>query len=103
MILCKAKYAVATAVLSVFNVVNVMAQKDVSSAISTATGQVAGIFNSVANLCLVIAALVGLVGGIQVYSKFSSGDPDGGKRIGKWVGGAVFMGLVPTIIKALFM
>lgn len=111
MILCKAKYAIATVVLSVFNVVNVMAQsnrgvKDVNavgSAISDATGQITGIFDSIATLCFVIAAIVGLVGGIQVYSKFSSGDPDGGKRIGKWVGGAVFMGLVPSIIKALFM
>lgn len=107
-LISRAKYLFATGVLMAFNAVNVFAQgvgqqKDLGTALSDATGKVSQIFDVVANLCLVAAALVGLVGGISVYSKFSSGDPDGGKRIGKWVGGAIFIGLVPTILKALFI
>lgn len=99
----KAKYAFATAILAVFNFGNAMAQGNLNTGLQNATDEIRGIFDTVADLTLIIGALVGVVGGIQVYSKFSSGDPDGGKRIGKWVGGAVFLGLVPTIIKALFI
>lgn len=103
LIVSKAKYAFATAVLAVFNFGYAMAQSKLNSGLQDATNEIKGIFDTVANLTLIIGALVGVVGGIQVYSKFSSGDPDGGKRIGKWVGGAVFLGLVPSIIKALFI
>jgi hypothetical protein len=107
LMISKAKYAFATAILAVFNFGNAMAQRgmtpDLASGLEDATQSIVEIFDIVANLTLIISALVGLVGGIQVYSKFSSGDPDGGKRIGKWVGGAVFIGLVPTIIRALFI
>lgn len=99
----KAKYAFATAILTVFNFANAMAQSNLNAGLQNATDEIRDIFDTVADLTLIIGALVGVVGGIQVYSKFSSGDPDGGKRIGKWVGGAVFLGLVPTIIKALFI
>lgn len=99
----KAKYAFATTILAVFNFGNAMAQSNLNTGLQNATDEIRGIFDTVADLTLIIGALVGVVGGIQVYSKFSSGDPDGGKRIGKWVGGAVFLGLVPTIIKALFI
>lgn len=103
-LISRAKYLFATGVLMAFNAVNVFAQSasKLNSGLQNATNEIKGIFETVATLTLVISALVGLVGGIQVYSKFSSGDPDGGKRIGKWVGGAVFIGLVPTIIRTLF-
>lgn len=108
LMISKAKYAFATAILAVFNFANAVAQgrgstPDINTGLQSATQSIGEIFDTVANLTLIISALVGLVGGIQVYSKFSSGDPDGGKRIGKWVGGAVFIGLVPTIIRALFI
>ena len=104
LMISKAKYAFATAILAVFNFANAMAQSSkLNAGLQNATNEIKGTFDTVANLTLIISALVALVGGIQVYSKFSSGDPDGGKRIGKWVGGAVFIGLVPTIIKALFI
>lgn len=103
--ICKAKYLFATGVLMVVNNANVMAQNisKLNSGLQNATNDIKSIFTTVSDLTLIISALVGLVGGIQVYSKFSSGDPDGGKRIGKWVGGAVFIGLVPSIIRALFI
>ena len=109
LIVSKAKYAFATAVLAVFNFGYAMAQgsrgqaPDLNSGLEAATSSIRDIFDTVADLTLIIGALVGVVGGIQVYSKFSSGDPGGGKRIGKWVAGAVFLGLVPTIIRALFI
>lgn len=108
LIVSKAKYAFATAVLAVFNFGYAMAQgrgqtPDLNSGLESATTTIKELFDTVANLTFVIGALVGVVGGIQVYSKFTSGDPDGGKRIGKWVGGAVFLGLVPSIIRALFI
>ncbi len=56
----------------------------------------------ITNICYIIAALVAIVGGVQVYSKMTSGDPGAGKTAASWFGGAVFLILIPTIITALF-
>lgn len=79
-----------------------MSAGDGVTAINQATSEINRYFEAAAKLMLGIGAIAGLIGGIMVYSKFSSGDPEGGKRIGKWVGGAIFLCLVPTILKAFF-
>lgn len=102
-LISKAKYLFATSILTIFNFYNAFAKADVKAGLEDAHQQIRGLWDIFSDLCLVISAIVGLIGAIQVYSKFSSGDPDGGKRIGKWVGALVFMGLCPTIIEGLFM
>lgn len=56
----------------------------------------------VANLILVIGAIVGLVGGVRVYIKWNSGDQDVQKAIMGWMGSCVFLMVVGVIIKAFF-
>lgn len=56
----------------------------------------------VASLCLVIGAVVGLIGGIRVYIKWNSGDQDINKELMGWGGSCLFLVLVSVIIKAFF-
>lgn len=81
-----------------------MAQtNNLQQGLSSATSTLSSAFDSVATLVLVIGGLVGLLLGVGCYSKFSGGDPDGGKRLAKWAGGIVFLSLVPTFLKAFFI
>jgi hypothetical protein len=56
----------------------------------------------ISNICYIVAAIVGIIGGVQVYSKWTSGDPGAGKTAAGWGAAAVFLILVPSIITALF-
>lgn len=96
------KFFLVTVALTVCNVMVSMAAGNASQALDSATSEVKGAFNSAANLMLAIGAIVGIIGGITCYSKFSGGDPEGGKKIAKWIGGCVFLCLVPTILRAFF-
>jgi|TARA_R110002124_G_scaffold284557_3_gene461977 hypothetical protein len=56
----------------------------------------------VASLCLVIGAVVGIIGGVRVYIKWNSGDQDINKELMGWGGSCLFLVLVSVIIKAFF-
>ena len=47
--------------------------------INEATSLMTSYFDPATKLCYAIGAVLGLVGGIKTYSKFSSGDPDTSK------------------------
>ncbi len=42
-------------------------------------------------LIYAIGAVVGLIGGVKVYSKWSSGDPDTTKTAASWFGACIFL------------
>jgi len=48
-------------------------------------------FEPATNLIYAIGAVVGLIGGVKVYSKFSSGDPDTSKTAASWFGACIFL------------
>jgi hypothetical protein len=54
-------------------------------------------------LIYAIGAVVGLIGGIKVYSKFSSGDPDTGKTAASWFGACIFLIVAATILRSFFL
>ena len=56
----------------------------------------------VSNICYILAAIIGIIGGVQVYSKYTSGDPQAGSSATKWAVAAGFLILVPTILTTLF-
>ncbi|WP_368336427.1 DUF4134 domain-containing protein [Parabacteroides merdae] len=74
-----------------------------ADAIDSATTQVEGTFESIANLCLVVGAIVGLVGGVQIYIKWNNGDQDVTKRIIGWGGACLFLVATGSILKVLFL
>ncbi len=73
-----------------------------NQAIDEAAAEIAGYFDSVSNLVLMIGAIVGLVGGIRVYIKWNNGDQDVNKSIMGWFGSCIFLILVGVVIKAFF-
>ena len=45
----------------------------------------------------------GIGGGVKVYSKFSSGDPDTSKTAASWFGACIFLIVAATILRSFFL
>lgn len=54
-------------------------------------------------LIYAIGAVVGLIGGVKCYSKWSSGDPDTSKTAASWFGACIFLIVAATILKSFFL
>ena len=54
-------------------------------------------------LIYAIGAVVGLIGGVKVYGKFSSGDPDTSKTAASWFGACIFLIVAATILRSFFL
>ena len=54
-------------------------------------------------LIYAIGAVVGLIGGIKGYNKFSSGDPDTSKTAASWFGACIFLIVAATILRSFFL
>jgi len=59
--------------------------------ITEATNMVTSYFDPGTKLIYAIGAVVGLIGGVKVYGKFSSGDPDTSKTAASWFGACIFL------------
>jgi heme/copper-type cytochrome/quinol oxidase subunit 2 len=70
--------------------------------LNTATSTLKTYVDPVTNIALVIGGIVGIVGGIRVYSKWNSGDQDINKELMGWGGSCLFLVLSSLIIKAFF-
>lgn len=60
-------------------------------------------FDPLVNLIYIIGAVVGLIGAIKVYQKFSQGDPDTGKTAASWFGACIFLIISASVLKAFFI
>ena len=54
-------------------------------------------------LGVLISLVVGLIGGVKCYSKWSSGDPDTSKTAASWFGACIFLIVAATILKSFFL
>ena len=70
--------------------------------ITAAESSLLGYVDPVASLCIVIGAVVGLIGGVRVYIKWNNGDQDINKELMGWGGSCLFLVLVSVVIKAFF-
>ena len=73
------------------------------SGINEATTLMTGYFEPGTKLIYAIGAVVGLIGGIKVYSKWSSGDPDTSKTAASWFGACIFLIVAATILRSFFL
>lgn len=78
-----------------------MAQSGVAG-LNTATSTLKTYVDPATNITLAIGALVGIVGAIQVYSKWNSGDQNINKELMGWGGSCLFLVLSSLIVKAMF-
>lgn len=79
------------------------AQGNGLSGINQATNMVTSYFDPATKLIYAIGAVVGLIGGVKVYSKFSSGDPDTSKTAASWFGACIFLIVAATILRSFFL
>ena len=79
------------------------AQGNGMAGINEATKMVTSYFDPGTKLIYAVGAVVGLIGGIKVYNKFSSGDPDTSKTAASWFGACIFLIVAATILRSFFL
>ncbi|MDH6252476.1 hypothetical protein M2347_002203 [Chryseobacterium sp. H1D6B] len=89
--------------LNFIAVTGVFAQGNGTAGINEATQMVTSYFEPATQLIYAIGAVVGLIGGVKVYNKFSSGDPDTSKTAASWFGACIFLIVAATILRSFFL
>ncbi|NQX54463.1 DUF4134 domain-containing protein [Pedobacter panaciterrae] len=97
----RTKHLLVLAILIAITHTTVFAQSGVNG-LNTATTTLKTYVGPVTNTTLVIGGIVGLVGGLRVYSKWNSGDQDINKELMGWGGSCLFLVLSSLIVKAFF-
>jgi hypothetical protein len=80
-----------------------LAQGNGTAGITEATQMVTSYFDPATQLIYAIGAVVGLIGGVKVYNKFSSGDQDTSKTAASWFGACIFLIVAATILRSFFL
>jgi hypothetical protein len=91
------------AVAYLLTAVGALAQGNGSAGITEATSMVTSYFDPATKLVYAIGAVVGLIGGVKVYGKYSSGDPDTSKTAASWFGACIFLIVSATILRSFFL
>jgi len=89
--------------LTLMAVTGAFAQGNGTAGINEATQMVTSYFEPATQLIYAIGAVVGLIGGVKVYNKFSSGDPDTSKTAASWFGACIFLIVAATILRSFFL
>jgi hypothetical protein len=76
--------------------------QDGSAGIAAATSNLVTYFAVGVTLMYAIGAVLGLVGAIKVYQKWSHGDHDTSKVAASWFGSCIFLVIVATVLKSFF-
>ena len=91
------------AAILLLSISSAFAQGNGLSGINHDTIMVTSYFDPATKLIYAIGAVVGLIGGVKVYSKFSSGDPDTSKTAASWFGACIFLIVAATILRSFFL
>lgn len=97
------KKIILSAALLIAAVSSAFAQDNGLAGINEATSMVTSYFAPGTKLIYAIGAVVGLIGGVKVYGKFSSGDPDTSKTAASWFGACIFLIVAATILRSFFL
>jgi hypothetical protein len=76
--------------------------QDGEKGIQAATDLVKRYFTTAQTLLYAIGGVVGIVGAVKVYNKWSHGDQDTSKTAASWFGACIFLVVVATVLKAFF-
>ncbi len=80
-----------------------LAQGNGVAAIEKANSEIQSYIEPITTLFYVICAVVGFIGAVKVYSKWSSGSPDTTRTAASWFGSCVFAVVAVTAIRAFFL
>jgi len=92
---------VAAAVSGAMNITTAVGQDGIAG-INEANTKVRGYFDVGCNLMYAVGAILGLIGAVRVYQKWSNGHPDTGSTAAAWFGSCVFLVIVATVLKSFF-
>lgn len=70
--------------------------------ITAAATEIKGYMSSITTLMYAIGGVVGIIGGIRIYIKWSNGEEVNKDLLG-WGGAFIFLMVVPTIVNAFFV
>jgi hypothetical protein len=76
--------------------------QDGNTGINQANTMVRSYFDTGVNLMYAVGAILGLIGAVKVYQKWSHGDHDTGKVAAAWFGACIFLVVVATVIRSFF-
>jgi hypothetical protein len=99
----KQRKKVLLAAVAMLSGIGAFAQGNGSAGINEATQMVTSYFEPATQLIYAIGAVVGLIGGVKVYNKFSSGDPDTSKTAASWFGACIFLIVAATVLRSFFL
>ncbi len=97
------KKVLLTAAVAMLSGIGAFAQGNGTAGINEATQMVTSYFEPATQLIYAIGAVVGLIGGVKVYNKFSSGDPDTSKTAASWFGACIFLIVAATVLRSFFL
>ena len=89
--------------LSLMNAANAFAQGNGVTAIEKANTEIQSYIDPITNLFYVVCAVVGFIGAVKVYGKWSAGSSDTTRTAASWFGSCVFAVVAVTAIKAFFI
>ena len=73
-----------------------------AGAITDAANSIKSYWGPLKILIMMIGGIVGLIGGLRIYNKWTNGDQDINKEILGWGGACLFLILVPIFVGAFF-
>ncbi|MBO4370768.1 MAG: DUF4134 domain-containing protein [Paludibacteraceae bacterium] len=97
------KVSLATGSLLGIGSAQAFAQGNGVAALQRANAEIQSYVEPITSLFYVVCAIVGFIGAIKVYSKWSSGSPDTTKTAASWFGACVFAVVAVTAIRAFFL
>lgn len=72
------------------------------AALTNAASTISGYWTAVKSIIYAIGGIVGLIGGVRIYNKWTNGDHDINKEIVGWGGACLFLIIVPTFVQSFF-
>lgn len=83
-------------------IAGVAKSQDGAAGIEDANTMVREYFDVGINLMYAIGAVLGLIGGVRVYQRWSAGDPNTGQTAASWFGSCIFLVIVATVLRSFF-
>ncbi|MDQ0107470.1 hypothetical protein J2T02_002589 [Chitinophaga terrae (ex Kim and Jung 2007)] len=99
---CRRTYASLIVTLALVAIAAQGYGQDGKAGIDKANEMVRGYFTNGTNLMYGIGAIIGIIGAVKVYQKWSAGDNDVNKVAAAWFGSCVFLVIVATVLKSFF-
>lgn len=89
--------------LFLFNLTSALAQGNGVAALEKANTEIQSYIEPITNLFYVICAVIGFIGAVKVYGKWSAGSSDTTRTAASWFGACIFAIVAVTAIRAFFI